>query len=267
MPTSENETTVEQTQDSEVEILEAEDAALPEDADLTALYDQESGNALYTIEQDGKLYASDAEGNPIPRMRPDPNPEEDEPPATEEEPKKAFSFKSPYDGVGSEDPDAELLETNPALYVQKKIDEGINRALQARDQQRLAARGIGISEDVVEDLAPRMARTEALVPKELKGTRQGAMTNVVLAALDEAFETDDLAGALAKIVGARQPEQPAKQQRGLLTPSQRTTSPRPNPEPARNMRGPRDVANSTFHRDGLDGDIVSILRNERKVVR
>lgn len=237
--------------------------SIPDGTDLNEIYDEE-GEPRFQHEEHG--WACDANGNRIPERRPDPNPEEDEPPAEEPEPeKKPFSFRSPYvDGV-AEDPDLALLETDPAAYINKKVQEGVARGLQAQAQQSLAARDIGIDPEVTEYFADKIPLVQAYVPVEWKGTRNAVMAELALSALLEAVETGDFTGAMRKLSGS-QPSQeapPRQRQTTVIPTSARMPSPRSAPEAVREterVRGPRDVASDSL---GVP-DALAILQRERR---
>lgn len=252
-------------------------AALADATDLNALYDAD-GEALYEDENGNPVTV---EGQPIPATRaeaeaylPQPEPEPTAP-ATPD-------FRSPFgEGLLSEAEQAELdnlLDPRLQQLLDIRASRMADRIVAAREQQRMAARSLGVDETVLADLAPRIAQVQPMIPANLRGTRQGAMAELMLAAYSEAAETGDFQGAVSKLVGQGRSQQPAvapqKAAPTLLPPSARMPSPRANPETlggisrtAQRARGPRDAANESFHKDGIDGDVVSILRRERKAGR
>lgn len=265
----------------------AESFTLPEGLTLEDLYD-EDGLSRYT-DDDGNAVMED--GTRIPERRPDPEPNEQpepEPQPAPDQRRQPTAFVSPFadDLLSTEELAEAEEEMSPRArrIIETMASRIAAKAIAAYGQQQIVARDMGIDPETYAELAPRMARMAQHVPANMRGTKKGEITNIMLALADEALESEDLIGTLQKVVKAqgrqsrvgetvdaaggadssaqRRPSPPA-----LLPPSARGTTPRANPETYRTAqaaRGPRDVANDSFHKDGIEGDVIATIRRERK---
>lgn len=237
---------------------------LPEDANLDELYG-EDGSHLYFIEdEEGNQIPSDQYGNPIPATRPgkaDPEPEP-------EPVKTPRQWSSPFtdDGMTEEEREvlAEGVDPKILAILDRRYSRQMDRVLAARDQQRAVAAEIGIPDNMLS----QVQAAEQYVDPKIRGTRQGAIAAALVAVGLEAQETGDLQSALRKLLVTKE-EAPVPAPRTLLPPSTRTPTPRTSASVARQVRGkgPRDTANESFHKDGIEGDVISIIRDNRKARR
>lgn len=202
----------------------ANEPVLPPDAILDDLYDAATGEALYEIEDPntGERVPCDLEGNPIPASRPGlsgapapapaaptvpPAPDQPTPPAPREfrpplgqsvltEPEQAARRQAYEEG----DIDAQIAWAD--LVAQRTADATIV----AREQQRHAARQVGIPDELVE----MGAQYQAHVPAELRGTPRGAMTAAGMAILTEAMDSGDFMKTLQKYAALGQAPPPVR---------------------------------------------------------
>ena len=220
----------------------------------------------YEVElEDGRVVASDMYGNPLePVDSPEPEP-------VAETPKPAPEFHSPYTNSQLSQADiaeAEALGVDPAVLglIDRIADRRAMQAISAQEQQRAAARQIGISQEALDEFAPAMRQYEAMVPANVRGTKEGAVTALLMAAGAEAMKTGDLGAVLQRMIPQVQaPAAPAQVRRTPdITPAQRSTTPRASSATVAPSRvRPKDAANASFGNWGADGDIVSMLQRER----
>jgi len=219
----------------------------------------------YEVElEDGRVVASDMYGNPLePIDAPEPEP-------VAETPKPAPEFHSPYTNsqlTQADIAEAETLGVDPAVLglIDRIADRRAMQAISAQEQQRAAARQIGISQEALDEFAPAMRQYESMVPANVRGTKEGAVTALLMAAGAEAMKTGDLGAVLQRMIPQVQQQAPAPVRKTPdLTLAQRTTHPRPGSGAIAPSRArPKDAANASFANWGADGDIVSILQRER----
>ena len=221
--------------------------------------------------EDGTVVACDMYGNRV-----DPESVTEEPVAEPEPARPAQEFHSPYVNTQLSQADiaeAEQLGIDPQLLglIDRIADRRAMQAISAQEQQRAAARQIGISQEALDEFAPAMRQYESMVPANVRGTKEGAVTALLMAAGAEAIKTGDLGAVLQRMIPkAQAPAQPAPVRKTPdITPAQRSTTPRASSAtvaPAR-VRGPKDAANESFSGWGVGGDVVSILQRERKTSR
>lgn len=223
--------------------------------------------------EDGSVVACDAEGNIL-------NPE----PAQEDEPELGVvpevpapvqqEFRSPYANAAltdSELAEAEALGFDPALLglIDRIADRRSMQAIAAQEQQRAAARQIGVSQEALDEFAPAMRRFEGMVPANVRGTKEGAVTALLMAVGEEAMKGGDLGAVLARFapkgVATPAPAPPTPRKTPDITPAARSTTPRASSETVTQVRvkGPRDAANASFRAWGIDDDVIGMLQRER----
>jgi len=216
---------------------------------------------------DGRVVASDMYGNPL-----EPVDDEPEPEPVVETPKPVQEFHSPYTNsqlTQADIAEAEALGVDPQVLglIDRIADRRAMQAISAQEQQRAAARQIGISQEALDEFAPAMRQYESMVPANVRGTKEGAVTALLMAAGAEAMKTGDLGAVLQRMIPQvqQQVQTPAPVRKTPdITPAQRSTTPRASSAtvaPARTK--PRDAANASFGNWGADGDIVSMLQRER----
>lgn len=235
-----------------------------EDPDISHLYDPETGQSL-NVDAEGR--PCDEEGNIIPETMPgfepvftDPNPEP-------EPEKKPVQFSSPFEtDLLSEDEKAQALEEmTPAAarYVELIALRAAERSITAQRQQQAAAADLGIDPNEYAYLTERAARVQHLVPREWKGSRNGAMAEMVLAALDEAVETGDFQKAVKRLTrtGVMLEQQPEPKQRQMIPASARMPNPRPSSGASQGrIRGVKDTIAQVFGND----EALAIMQKERR---
>lgn len=274
-PDPEEDTSQEESQTPELDDSpeHGPEPSIPEGANLDDLYD-ESGEARFEDEF-GNPCTED--GHPIFANREEaeaalPEPHAPEEPETKTPSAPTGAFRSPFaDGLLSEEERAQaeaLVDPSQLRLIETIAARTADRIVAAREQQRMAARGLDVEEEVYDELAPRISQIQHFVPESLRGTRKGAMAELALAALSEAMETDDFSGAFARFAPRIAQTEEEKPRKVLLPPSARVTSPRANPETVtRTLRRSRDVASESLRMDGIEGDALAIMRRERKVGR
>lgn len=247
------------------------------DEDLDALYDEE-GNSFY-VNDAGE--AVDGEGNPIPATRSDAATRPVETVQAEEEApveRPRVNYRSPMTTLLTDEEKLEAEElADPRIW--SMFDKMARRAAlqeaSARDQQKAAARSLGIRAELQDEIGAKMSQVEHLVPAEMRGTKQGANTALLIAALQEAGEDGDVfsvmnrwgtgAGTPPKAQPIPQVQQvvPAPQPRRnvpIMPPSARTTIPRSAPESVRTNRPAKEIG-------GLSQSELAIIQMERNTVK
>jgi hypothetical protein len=246
-----------------------------QDGDPIPLY-AEDGSALFydrdtgdPVDLDGNViparYEETEEGRAATGVATPPAVEPDiEVPALAARP--ATTFRSPFaDGLltDGERAEAEQLADPQVLSLIETIAaRTADRIVAARDQQRSMYRELGISEDAQEEVASKMAQAEMIVPREMRGTRQGANIALVAAALQEAGDSGNVFDVMkrwsstktaAPVIApaAVRPTTP------MMSPSARSVAARPAPDSTRANRAPKLVGT-------LTQDQMAIIRAERK---
>lgn len=243
---------------SEQEVQEEQQEELE---DLTAYYDPETGQSL-NVNDAGEPV--DPEGNPIPELMPGFVAEEVEVPG-EPQPHVPIQYVSPFqtDLLTAEEQEQVAENGMTIAMFERMAIRASERTVAAERQQHAAAAELGIDPQEQARLAPRLSKVAQMVPKELRGSREGAMTNYALAALDEAFETGDFQGAMSRLTrtGVMLEQKPAEKQKQMIPASARMPNPRPSAGPSQpRVRGVKDTIAQVFGND----DALAIIQKERR---
>lgn len=237
---------------------------MPEDEDLELTSEVEEPEAdevdqseprYYTTLEDGTEVDCDINGNPLEETEPEPE--------AEPEVRATTEYTSPY-SVRADDADSVTL-TKSELRDLIRQEIGADRVASA--QQQRAARELGVNEEVFTALSPYLAQAEAMVPTQLRGTKQGAtMTLYAAMALDSEQNGFDVGKTLAKFAKSEAVDIHKPKAQKVLAASERTATPRAtgggNARPLA-----RKVVNDTASRALGGSDVLSLLQRERKITR